>query len=74
MNCPICGNEMKVGKIGARAGGGLFWLPEGEKVKFTVSNNIINKKNGIMLVDCNEFRISREAYVCAECRKIIIDY
>ncbi len=74
MNCPICGNEMKLGNIGARAGGGLFWLPDEEKVKITVSNKIIEKHNGIVLVDCNEFRIHREAYVCEECRKIIMDY
>lgn len=74
MNCPICGNEMKLGNIGARAGGGLFWLPEGKKAKFIVSNNIIQKHNGIVLVDCNEIHISREAYVCLECRKIIMNY
>lgn len=74
MNCPICGNEMKVGNIGAGAGGGLFWLPDGEKVMFTVSNNIIKKHKGIVLVDCNEIRISHAAYVCEECRKIIMDF
>jgi hypothetical protein len=65
---------MKFGMISARAGGGLFWLPDEEKVKYIVSNNIIKKHNGIVLVDINEIRISRVAYVCAECRKIIIDY
>ncbi len=25
MKCPLCGNEMKAGKIGARTGG-LYWL------------------------------------------------
>ena len=74
MNCPICGNEMKVGNIGARAGGGMFWLPNGEQVKFIVSNNIIKKHKGIVLVDCNEIRIRHAAYVCEECRKIIMDY
>lgn len=74
MNCPICGNEMKHGNIGARAGGGLFWLPDEEKIRFIISNNKINKKNGIVLVGCNEVQISRAAYVCEECRKIIMDY
>ena len=74
VNCPRCGNEMKVGNIGARAGGGLFWLPYEEKVMFTVSNNIIKKHKGIVLVDCNETQISHTAYVCEECRKIIMDY
>lgn len=74
MNCPVCGNEMKVGYIGARGGGGLYWLPDGEKLKFTVSNKIINKHNGIVLVDSNEFRINRVAYVCEECHKIIMDF
>jgi hypothetical protein len=65
---------MRVGNIGARGGGGLYWLPDKEKIKFIVSNNIIKKHNGILLVDCNEIGISRTAYVCEECRKIIMDY
>ncbi|HKM00219.1 MAG TPA: PF20097 family protein [Mobilitalea sp.] len=74
MKCPMCGNEMKHGNIGARGGGGLYWLPDDEKINFIVSNNIIKKHNGIVLVGCNEPRISRVAYVCEECRKIIIDF
>lgn len=74
INCPICGNGMKFGKIGARAGGGLFWLPDEEEVKFIVSNNIIEKHNGILIVNCNEPQIRHVAYVCEECRKIIMDY
>jgi predicted RNA-binding Zn-ribbon protein involved in translation (DUF1610 family) len=74
MKCPICGNEMKAGKIGARAGSGLFWLPNEEEVGFILSNNIIKKHNGIVLVGCNELRISHSAYVCEECRKIVMDY
>ena len=74
MKCPICDDEMKAGKIGARAGGGLFWLPDEEDVRFIINNNIIKKHNGIILVDCNELQISRSAYVCEECRKIIMDY
>lgn len=74
MNCPICGNEMKFGKICARAGGGLYWLPDEEKIKYIVSNKIIEKHSGIVLVNTDEFRINREAYVCTECRKIIMDY
>ena len=74
MNCPLCCNEMKYGNIGARAGGGLFWLPDKEEVKFIVSNNTIKKHNGIILVDCKETKISHVAYVCSECRKIIMDY
>ncbi len=74
MNCPICNNEMKHGKIGARAGGGLFWLPDNEEIKFIVSNNIIKKHNGFVLVDCKEIQISCVAYVCEECRKIIMNY
>ncbi len=74
MICPICGNEMKPGNIGARAGGGLYWLPDGEKLKYTVSNDIIKKHKGIVLVDCYEIRINHAAYVCEECRKIIMDF
>ena len=74
MKCPICSNEMKAGMIGARAGAGLYWLPNGEEVWFILSNNIIKKHNGIVLAGCNELQIRRRAYVCEECRKIIMDY
>ena len=74
MICPKCGKEMKSGKIGARGGGGLYWLPNDEKINFLISNSIIKKHNGIVLVNCNEMQISRAAYVCEECRKIIMDY
>lgn len=74
MKCPICGNVMKAGKIGAKAGCGLFWLPNAEEVGFILSNNIIKKHKGIVLVGCNEMQIRRAAYVCEECRKIILDY
>jgi predicted RNA-binding Zn-ribbon protein involved in translation (DUF1610 family) len=73
MKCPVCGNVMKAGKIGARTGG-LYWLPNEEEIGFILSNNIIKKHNGIVLVGCNELRVSRSAYVCEECRKIIMDY
>jgi hypothetical protein len=74
MQCPICGNEMKNGKICARAGGGLFWLPKEEEIGFIVSNNKIKKHNGIVLVNCNELQIKHTAYVCEECRRIIMDF
>lgn len=74
MNCKICGNGMKSGKIGARGGGGLYWLPCDEDVNFIISNNIIKKHIGIVLVNCNELQIRRAAYVCEECRKIVLDY
>ena len=74
MRCPICDNAMKAGKIGARSGGGLFWLPNDQEIGFILSNNIIKKHDGIVLVGCNEIQIRRAAYVCEDCRKIIMDY
>jgi hypothetical protein len=65
---------MKAGKIGARGGSGLFWLPNEEETGFIISNNIIKKHNGLVLVSCNEMQIRRSAYVCEECRKVIMDY
>ncbi len=74
MKCPTCGNMMKAGKMCARGGNGLFWLPADEEVGFFLSDNIIKKHKGIILVGCNKLQIRRSAYICEECRKIIMDY
>ncbi|MGB4658060.1 MAG: PF20097 family protein [Mobilitalea sp.] len=75
MKCPYCENEMKLGNLCARGGGGMYWLPEKESIKFIVSNKIIEKHTGTVIVDCDEFGTLRHpAYLCPICRKVLMDY
>jgi len=75
MKCTYCGNEMKLGNVCARGGGGMYWLPEDESIKFIVSNKTIQDHSGIVLVDCNEVgTIRRSAYICTICRKLFMDF
>jgi hypothetical protein len=75
MKCPYCGAEMKKGFVLGRGGAGMHWLPEGEKVGFSITNKKIEKQHGIILVDCYEFgALKRTAYCCPTCRKIIMDF
>lgn len=75
MKCPYCGNEMELGNVCARGGGGLYWLPEGKAIKFTVSNKKIEDHGGIVLVNCNEVgMLEHSAYICHTCRKLLMDF
>ena len=76
MKCPYCDNEMKVGTINARGGSGMFWLPEGEKLKTfeIVTAASISKHNGVNLLN-SDFSgpARRDATICLECQKVLID-
>lgn len=75
MKCPYCSNEMTRGKIQARGGGGLYWLPENEKIMITISDSKIQKKQGIVLVSTNTIgAVVVPAFICKPCRKIVIEY
>ena len=75
MNCPYCGKEMTLGDICARGGAGMYWMPQEQKLRFLVSNKVIEKHNGIVLVDVNTIGgVTKTAYVCASCKKMVIDF
>lgn len=75
MKCPYCAGEMIRGKIQARGGGGMYWLPENEKIMVIVSDKKIEKHNGVPLVTTNTIGpVTISAHLCDICRKIVIEY
>lgn len=80
MNCPACGKEMERGKIVTEHSIGLFFLPPGgETALLFQTRKNIEKQGGIVLdgpynwdLPGNETAIP--AYVCRECRKIVMEY
>lgn len=75
MKCPYCQAEMQTGRLMARGGGGLHWLPEHEPLpRLLVSDKQIQAKKGLTL--CTSETIgaaTASAEVCMACNKIIID-
>lgn len=72
MKCPYCSEEMLHGKVQARGGGGMYWLPEDEKIMFAVSDKKVDKHNGVLLVSANAIGSATVlACICKACRKII---
>ena len=74
MKCPYCSNDMEKGKLRSR--GGMFFLPDGEKVPKLYTEREMKNHNAIDLPP-NMFDTKPEyptAYVCRSCSKIIIEY
>lgn len=74
MKCPCCSNEMEKGKL--RSKGGVFFLPDGEKLPKLYTEKQMKKHNAVYLKPYifdvpEEFPI---AYLCRQCSKIVIDY
>ena len=78
MNCPACGKEMEAGKIATDYSRGLFFLPPGGKIGFIASRKGIEKQNGVVLDGPYNTNLPNEteipAYICRDCRKIIMEY
>ena len=49
MNCPVCGKEMKVGKVAYQPSAGLHFLPPGERLPHVLTKSGIEKRGGIAL-------------------------
>ena len=49
MNCPVCGKEMKVGKVAYPPSAGLHFLPPGERLPHVLTKSGIEKRGGIAL-------------------------
>lgn len=70
MECPYCYRAMKLGSIDVYDT--LSWSPHGEKRKGATKYAVA--KNGIVLAKYNFISaVSKEAYFCEECKKIILD-
>lgn len=75
MKCPYCNDEMSRGLLRGRGAGGLFWMPEGEKLpNFIISEETINKKNGIVFDFTVYDGINYPAHVCKSCKKVIFEF
>lgn len=70
MNCPYCGKEMKLGYIQCRDG--VWWS---EKTRILAALPAMDV-SAINLSSGNGFFSGEavEAYLCSECKKIVIDY
>ena len=82
MQCPYCGEEMEKGAIYGRRDVGLPWYPENERLPAVISENIVAKRNGLLLGKGGVFPTSTlsvkaaelETYICRKCRKGIFSY
>ncbi len=75
MKCPYCNNEMSSGLLNGRGAGGLFWMPEGEKLpNIIVSEKTITNKNGIVFDYSALSGINYPAHVCKNCKKVIFEF
>ena len=77
MNCPNCGREMQKGMLRSR--GCNYFLPEGEKIPWVYTKKNIEARGGIVLPPdpyTLDFSVGDfpEAYVCRDCRQIILRY
>ena len=74
MKCPYCNNEMEKGKL--RSKGGVYFLPDGEKIPLLYTEHEMKKHNAVylppyMMAHPPEYPT---AYICRSCSKIVIDY
>lgn len=74
MKCPYCNNEMEIGKL--RSKGGVFFLPDGEKMPKLYTQNEMAKHRAVSFPPfvLDVFPEYPSAYVCRECKKLIIDF
>lgn len=74
MKCPLCGTEMESGKL--RSKGGVFFLPDGEKTPKLYTHREMEKHRAISFPPfvLDVFPEYPSAYVCRECKKLIIDF
>ena len=73
MKCPLCGNEMELGKL--RSKGGVFFLPDGEKMPKLYTQKEMAKHRAVSFPPfvLNVLPEYPSAYVCRECKKLIMD-
>ena len=76
---PVCGKEMKVGKVAYQPSAGLHFLPPGERLPHVLTKSGIEKRGGIALDGPNNLGLLESdgtlpAHICRSCRKIVIDY
>ena len=73
MKCPYCSNEMEKGKL--RSKGGVYFLPDGEKIPLLYTEHEMKKRNAVYLPPYMTAHPAEypTAYLCRSCSKIVID-
>lgn len=79
MNCPVCGKPMRVGKVAYQPAAGLHFLPPEAELPRVITKSGVEKRGGISLDGPNNFGFSESdgtllAYICAVCRKIVMEF
>ena len=74
MKCPYCSHEMEQGKL--RSKGGVYFLPDGEKLPKLYTENEMKKRRAVHLPPyMTPFSAGYPtAYLCRQCSKITIDF
>lgn len=67
--CPYCGNELQEGFV--QSDRLVFFTPKLHKI-FVAPN--LSKENEIVLTSSNWFYPNCTAFLCNNCKKVIIDY
>ena len=79
MNCPVCGKAMQEGKVVYNPIVCLHFLPLVCSFLYVMTVNGIEKQGGIALDGPNNLGPLKSdgtlpAYICRECRKIVVEY
>ena len=79
MTWPSCGKEMKAGKSAYAPQCGIHFLPPSGRLPHVLTKRGIEKQGGIALDGPHNFGILESdgmlpAYICRECRKIVMEY
>ena len=74
MKCPYCNNEMDKGEL--RSKGGVYFLPDGEKIPLLYTEREMKKRNAVYLPPymTEHPPVYPAAYICRSCSRIVIDY
>ena len=73
MKCLYCNKEMEKGELRSR--GGVYFLPDGEKIPLLYTEHEMKKRNAVYLPPymLSNFEYPT-AHICRSCSKIVIDY
>ena len=80
MDCPVCGNKMKAGKIVYAPQAGIHFLPPSvQHLPYVVTKHSIEKQGGVVLDSPSHLGLlgssgTLPAYICRACRKIVLEY
>lgn len=80
MNCPVCGKEMRAGKVAYAPQAGIHFLPPNVRhLPNMVTKSGIEKRGGTVLDGPNNLGFLESdgtlpAYICRACRKIVMEY